>query len=205
MHTIISLPVTVNMDRINHAINTLQQVVDRQYAFNITCWYSSNRTTIENDNAQLQAAVNSGDIAEVNSCGTAACVLGWIAATNEFKEAGGTVSVLHYYNAIRFDGKEGLEAGAAWFGDSAMEAVMYPGALDLTSIESPDLDSRLKAISDRTEEMINQGNEVLISAYSTDQEDPFDDQSVAITAQDAIEALSYVRDTGTIKLALYSF
>lgn len=108
----------VNIDRVNHAIALMQRVIREKRKFNLNSWYGTRQAR----EAELTEE-------SLHKCGSSACLLGWIASTSEWRDAGGfnggdTIilpkagteesHMPHYlHNA---------HAGAEWFGISIQAA-----------------------------------------------------------------------------------
>ena len=197
---IVSLPVNVNMDRINHAIKVLQEVVNHGYKFNLNSWFTDHQ-----DINAFANAIESNDMEAIHKCGTAACVLGWVATTPEFKEAGGSVDVHTFSVTIKFNNYRGMEAGIAWFGDNAIAPALFPGSCEFNNDDDDGMAGRLVGAggSDVANLVNDINNELFVSAYKLHIDDPLDDVAYAdITAQEALDVFVHIRDTGCIKLAV---
>ena len=187
MPYIIEVPTTIPADRLDHAIAVMQEVVSKKYRFSLESWY---------DHAPLElkeVLARAGSLNEVHACGTTACVLGWIATTPEFKQAGGEVELRSWGGGyITFEGKDGLEAGGAWMQDPFARLLFYPGSIELEEeyerIEAM-LPDHLKDVT------------LLASAYRLNSETVEDnDQYDNITSQEALDALMHIKETGKIKI-----
>lgn len=81
----IVIPVSFIPERLAHAIQTMEGVVSKGYKLNLEQWY-----TFTPDNYH---SVRDGVTSEeLHKCGTAACLVGWIATTPEWREAGGAIN-----------------------------------------------------------------------------------------------------------------
>lgn len=90
--------------RIREAIKTMKKVKEMNLAFNMSYWQDIGYDTNYESIKEFDKAI---------SCGTACCMAGWIALTEPFKKAGGTVSTDGVSPC--FNNVEGYNAIAEYF------------------------------------------------------------------------------------------
>ena len=186
----------INKDRLQHAINTLEMVKQANGKFDHTCWYSMDVTGAPACTALLE-------------CGTSACILGWVAATPEWKEAGGSTRVGSFSliptlpsvtNPLMIN--TGMHAMQEWLGCSELVASL----IVLRSICSADgyfdICPELKELTD--EMLAGDLHPVTASDIWDDLEPTAYSNPDNVTIEDALALLYQIRDQGTIRIRFRS-
>jgi hypothetical protein len=76
----------VAVDRVRICIDVMQRVVDRSLPFNLLNWREDDR-----DYEDMEDEPKSFE--ELESCGSSACLGGWLAVSKEFNDLGGEVNI----------------------------------------------------------------------------------------------------------------
>ena len=100
-----------NAERIDDAIEVLSRVSDQGRAFSLSSWYGR-----LSDHMQGDAPITEESLHE---CGTSACAVGWIATTQKWRDAGGSISRKDRVPVLPgLDGEllSGIDAAECWFG-----------------------------------------------------------------------------------------
>lgn len=107
-------------ERLSFILEVMKRVVEEERTFNIASWYDMADSVLahfaEKDNLAEQ---------ELHACGTSACVLGWVASTEEWRASGGTNS----QGVIALGGKRREEALELWLKNQVLaELIVFPSA-----------------------------------------------------------------------------
>lgn len=215
-----TLSVAANVDkiRVQQSIDVLQRVVDNNRAFNIFHWYDTGEVPqwvlekMEDDAAQTEE--------ELHACGTSACAMGWIAISPEWKAAGGEVSVRHTSFSMPYKNERvtGFDAAALWLGvnpwkdapDQIVRSLFIRRhvrrSIPIETVYGDNVPSQEVLL--QAQAAFN--NASIVNPIHFNDTDAFMvlsvnayDTNQTVTAQDVIDRLVHLRDTGTIQVSSY--
>ena len=191
----------VNKDRLNHVIETMEFVKAKSGSFDLTSWYGDSK--LAKDVASRE---------DLLTCGTSACILGWVASTKEWSAAGGKIrGAGNWFMSPELPATGGTtmvngpDAMAEWLGCSELIGCLI--TLDIDEVgpaaveSSPELQAlaqEVLALPERPAHIQTEADvwdRLCLSAYPTPE---------AVTVDDALGVLYEMRNKGTITAYMYS-
>ena len=190
----ITVPVNFTPERVEHAIAVMKEVIAKGYVFDLNQWYTPLDRT---NNVEVNSLGRCDTADHVHACGTAACLMGWIALTEAWREAGGSVikGTPHlgdtYRNIIE-----------KWFGEDMPPLIHNTYTYVAVKGDEGRAPTELLDYYGRTCAMFD------VSAYTTPAEAAAlragGSVNIQATPEQVLKVLQQIRDEGTITLHLLS-